>query len=156
MNYHHSTDCGPALPESLPGNGIYPRFKILVVDGDRVNRGELRSLLTIAGFAARSAGDGVEALRALASSAYDLLVADIALPRVDGRTLVKALRTSGSRMPVVMFSGDAPAEQLPDNLRGLVSAELRRTASCREIIAAAMRALVLESPQPSTLMGNAR
>ena len=45
------------------------------------------------------AGDGVEALEVLERRAVDLIIADVMMPRMDGYTLVKTLRTSGRGFP---------------------------------------------------------
>ena len=55
------------------------------------------------------AKDGVEALKALAGGAYDLLLLDVWMPRMNGLDLLAKLRTAKQRpRGVVMTSDDAP------------------------------------------------
>ena len=50
---------------------------ILIVDDDKTTRHVLSSVLTKAGFTTSVAKDGVEALKALGSGGYDLLLLDV-------------------------------------------------------------------------------
>jgi CheY-like chemotaxis protein/anti-sigma regulatory factor (Ser/Thr protein kinase) len=83
--------------------------KILVVDDDKTTRHVLRSVLTSAGFSTSVAKDGVEALKALRTQHFDLLLLDVWMPRMNGLDLLAKLRTVKSRpRVVVMTSDDAP------------------------------------------------
>jgi CheY-like chemotaxis protein/anti-sigma regulatory factor (Ser/Thr protein kinase) len=83
--------------------------RILVVDDDKTTRHVLSSVLTNAGFTTSVAKDGVEALKALRSGAYDLLLLDVWMPRMNGLDLLAKLRTAKHRpRVVVMTSDDAP------------------------------------------------
>jgi CheY-like chemotaxis protein len=83
--------------------------RILVVDDDRTTRHVLRKLLTNAGFSATVARDGVEALKALRSHRFDLLLLDVWMPRMNGLDLLARLRKRKARpRVVVMTSDDAP------------------------------------------------
>lgn len=79
-------------------------FHILVAEDD----GELRQLfcrvLTRNGFSAVGVPDGQAALDALEHNAIDLIVSDIMMPRIDGFALVRALRETGSTVPVLMIT----------------------------------------------------
>jgi CheY-like chemotaxis protein/anti-sigma regulatory factor (Ser/Thr protein kinase) len=83
--------------------------RILVVDDDKATRHVLRSVLTSAGFSTSVAKDGVEALKALRSGGFDLLLLDVWMPRMNGLDLLAKLRTDKTRpRVVVMTSDDAP------------------------------------------------
>ena len=83
--------------------------RILIVDDDKTTRHVLSSVLTSAGFMTSVAKDGVEALKALESDTYDLLLLDVWMPRMTGLDLLAKLRTATSRpRVVVMTSDDAP------------------------------------------------
>lgn len=83
--------------------------KILVVDDDTATRHVLKSVLTTAGYSTSVAKDGVEALKALGGSRYDLLLLDVWMPRMNGLDLLAKLRASDARPRViVMTSDDAP------------------------------------------------
>ena len=87
--------------------------KILVVDDDTATRHVLKSVLTNAGFATSVAKDGVEALKMLGSSQFDLLLLDVWMPRMNGLDLLAKLRARDARPRViVMTSDDAPGTLL--------------------------------------------
>jgi CheY-like chemotaxis protein/anti-sigma regulatory factor (Ser/Thr protein kinase) len=83
--------------------------KILVVDDDKATRHILRTVLTNGGYSTAVAKDGVEALKMLGSTRFDLLLLDVWMPRMNGLELLAKLRTIEARPRViVMTSDDAP------------------------------------------------
>jgi len=83
--------------------------RILVVDDDKTTRHVLQSVLNSAGFSTAVAKDGVEALKVLDTEAFDLLLLDVWMPRMNGLDLLAKLRTAKTRpRVVVMTSDDAP------------------------------------------------
>ena len=66
------------------------------------------------GFEVREAGNGSEALAALAAGAADLVMADWNMPVMDGLELVRAIRASPafSKVPVVMVTTEAEVDQM--------------------------------------------
>lgn len=65
---------------------------ILVVDDTRSMRKMVASVLQAAGYAVEEAEDGAEALEKAKARVFDLVVTDHNMPRMDGVTLVRALR----------------------------------------------------------------
>src|SRR5512147_1637121 len=90
---------------------------ILVVDDDKVIAGFLSELLTNAGYTARVARGGQEALDRLASperDEIDLVLLDVMMPDLDGFTALKRLRASPrtEHLIVIMLTGrDNPIEK---------------------------------------------
>jgi CheY-like chemotaxis protein/anti-sigma regulatory factor (Ser/Thr protein kinase) len=83
--------------------------KILVVDDDKATRHVLQGVLKNAGFSTSVAKDGVEALNALRTRRFDLLLLDVWMPRMNGLDLLARLRDVKTRpRVVVMTSDDAP------------------------------------------------
>ena len=83
--------------------------RILVVDDDKTTRLVLSKVLTSAGYLTSVAKDGVEALKALGSDRFDLLLLDVWMPRMNGLELLSKLRDREQRpRVVVMTSDDAP------------------------------------------------
>jgi CheY-like chemotaxis protein/anti-sigma regulatory factor (Ser/Thr protein kinase) len=91
--------------------------RILVVDDDKITRHVLSTVLTNAGFTTSVAGDGVEALEALGSEAYDLLLLDVWMPRMTGLDLLARLRTIEHRPRVVVMTSDDAPETLLEAVR---------------------------------------
>lgn len=83
--------------------------KILVVDDDRATRHVLSTVLTQAGYATTTAGDGLDALKAIRRRRFDLVLLDVWMPRMNGLELLAELKTRRTRPRViVMTSDDAP------------------------------------------------
>ena len=82
------------------------RIRVLVVDDSVVVRRLVSDVLSgdpaieVVG----TAPNGKLALTKLAQLAPDLLTMDIEMPEMDGIAAVRAMRASGSRLPVIMFS----------------------------------------------------
>ena len=77
----------------VPQNRAAPRVsRVLVVD-DSLVAGELqKNILRAAGYEAEIAGDGVEALECLRRENWDLVIADVDMPRMSGFELTAQLR----------------------------------------------------------------
>lgn len=67
--------------------------RILVVDDYADSREMYAEMLSFAGYLVVTAKDGAEALERAEKEHFDLIVLDIALPRMDGMTVIKELRT---------------------------------------------------------------
>lgn len=86
---------------------------ILVADDEPVLRGALVDLLVDEGYRVVTAGDGEEALQVAGDDPPDLIISDVAMPRMDGLELVHHLRERGVWIPVVLISGHAARAELP-------------------------------------------
>lgn len=79
-------------------------FKILVAEDDEQLRQLFCRVLSRNGFTAIPAKDGQDALEKMEQEYVDLVVSDIMMPRVDGYALVRALRESDDRIPILMIT----------------------------------------------------
>ena len=77
---------------------------ILVVDDTRSMRKMVAAVLQGAGYEVAEAGDGVEALELARERVFDLVVTDHNMPRMDGVTLVRELRSLPNYDPVAPAS----------------------------------------------------
>jgi two-component system OmpR family response regulator len=76
---------------------------VLIVDDDPHIRQLLAFAFTKAGVTTREAGDGEEALAAVAHAAPDLIILDINMPRMDGLEVCRRLRSEGD-IPILFLS----------------------------------------------------
>ena len=67
--------------------------RLLVADDSFTTRELIRSILQSAGYDVTTAVDGFDALDKLRTNAYDLVVSDVEMPRVDGFQLTSRIRT---------------------------------------------------------------
>lgn len=80
--------------------------RVLVVDDNSVNRKILARQLELAGTSADMAASGEEALAMWRSSPYDLMLADLQMPDMDGFELARRIRldeasTGSARLPIL-------------------------------------------------------
>ncbi|MDH2392714.1 response regulator transcription factor [Streptomyces sp. HNM0663] len=90
--------------------------RILIVDDEPAVREALQRSLAFEGYDTEVAADGVDALARAESYAPDLVVLDIQMPRMDGLTAARRLRSSGSRVPILMLTA---RDTVGDRVTGL-------------------------------------
>ena len=93
-------------------------MRILVVEDDSVLAAALTRALNQSAYAVDLAADGEAANDALATTAYDLVVLDIALPKVDGLAVLRRLRDRRLQTPVLILTA---RDTLEDRVLGLDS-----------------------------------
>jgi CheY-like chemotaxis protein/HPt (histidine-containing phosphotransfer) domain-containing protein len=84
--------------------------RVLVVEDNPVNQLVAVGLLEALGYSARTADDGIEALAALEEDAYDAVLMDVQMPRMDGYTATRAIRAAengAERVPVIAMTAAA-------------------------------------------------
>ncbi|EGV32038.1 two component transcriptional regulator, winged helix family [Thiorhodococcus drewsii AZ1] len=90
---------------------------ILLVEDDRQMADYLRKALVESGAVVDLAGDGREGLLMAASGDYDILILDRMLPGLDGLGIVRTLRASGNRTPVLFLSALGEVDDRVEGLR---------------------------------------
>jgi PAS domain S-box-containing protein len=82
-------------------------IRILVADDNESNRHLLETFLKETGAIVTTAGDGGEAVRLASSTAFDLILIDMQMPRVDGYEGTRLLRAQGYSGPIVAVTAHA-------------------------------------------------
>ena len=86
----------PPADEGLPVQRVsLAGLRLVVVDDEPDTREMVASTLEAHGAEVVPLGDAEEALRWLSSNSADLLVSDVAMPRMDGCALIREIRRSG-------------------------------------------------------------
>lgn len=78
-------------------------FRILIAEDDPSTARLLCAIVKRAGYEPLIAADGVQALELLDHNQIDLLLCDVMMPRMDGFTLTRTIRESGSMLPILML-----------------------------------------------------
>jgi CheY-like chemotaxis protein len=94
-----------------------PSRRILIVDDDRALRHALSALLTGAGHAVESAGDGPEALTLLHDRAFDIVLLDIGLPSMSGLDVLGQARAMDTPPLVIMMTADDTPHTLLESVK---------------------------------------
>jgi signal transduction histidine kinase/CheY-like chemotaxis protein len=103
-----------AVPMARPATPLNGR--VLVVDDNSVNRKILARQLELAGASTDSAAGGEEALELWRKGGYDLVLADLQMPTMDGFELARRIRQSEAaerraRTPILAVTASALEEQ---------------------------------------------
>jgi two-component system, OmpR family, response regulator len=93
-------------------------MNVLVVEDDKEVAEFVVTELRAAGHSCVHALDGEAAQRAVTGAAYDVMVVDRMMPRMDGLELIHSLRNSGNETPVLILSALADVD---DRVKGLHS-----------------------------------
>lgn len=114
----HSSHTARPILEPTTKTNVRPR--LLVVDDSFTTRELIRSMLVAAGYEVEAAVDGVDGLEKLRGAAFDLVVSDIEMPRMDGFQLAASVKNgeAGLALPVLLVSSLASDE---DRRRGLAA-----------------------------------
>lgn len=93
------------------------RGAVLVVDDEPGIRELLAQILVDEGYTVATVATGEEALGALSKEIFDVVLLDVQLPGLNGLEILRQLKASGNRVPVVMISGHATVEQAAEAVR---------------------------------------
>ncbi|WP_442940623.1 ATP-binding protein [Nostoc sp.] len=115
------------------------RARILLVDDNADMRGYLRRLLNQY-YEVETVNDGLAALTAIrrgGSAIYDLVLADVMMPRMDGFDLLRSLRASPNTqtIPIILLSARAGEESRVQGLETGADDYLIKPFSARELLA---------------------
>lgn len=97
-------------------------MKIMLVDDSRTMRTIQARILTELGYTDLvEACDGQDALSKLGAALPDLILLDWNMPNMDGLTFLKALRSSGRTMPVLMVTTEAEKTRVVEAIKAGVT-----------------------------------
>jgi len=97
--------------------------RILIVDDDTMLSSLLQLTLELEGYAIDTAADGAEALAKLEREAYDLIILDIVMPRMDGIKFLRLFHdrslAHGASPPPILVLSSAVDGQLTAQQRAM-------------------------------------
>jgi CheY-like chemotaxis protein/two-component sensor histidine kinase len=112
---------------------------ILVVDDDKLVRRFMSESLRTLGYKVHDVGDGSEALVLLDRHRFDLLLADFAMPGMNGAEVAKAAQLKQPGLPVLIVSGYADSSAVEGALG--TTGQLRKPFDMAELGAAVAETL---------------
>jgi excisionase family DNA binding protein len=117
------------------------RPRVLVADDESSIRELLSKTLALAEYEVETAQDGRAALDRLRLGRYDLLIADLKMPGLDGLTLIREARRLKSDLPVIIITGFSTESSAIEAVNHGVSGYLTKPFRVPQVLAAAARAL---------------
>ncbi|MFN8252691.1 MAG: sigma-54 dependent transcriptional regulator [Ferruginibacter sp.] len=78
---------------------------ILIIDDEKAIRKTLTEILSYEGYKIDEASDGEEGLKKFGEKAYDIVLCDIKMPKIDGIEFLEKAKDINPDVPVIMISG---------------------------------------------------
>ena len=128
-----------ASPATVPLRPEHPR--VLVVDDEASIRDLLAKTLALAEYDVDTASDASSALTRVRAAEYDLLIADLRMPGMDGLTLIRQVKKIRAEMPVIIITGFSSEASAIEAVNLGVAGYLRKPFRVPEVLAAAAKAL---------------
>ncbi len=114
---------------------------ILIAEDDKAVREFVSRALEHDGHDVTAVEDGIKALEALATGTFDLLLADIVMPELDGIALALKVSKEYPDMSILLMTGYAAERQRAHNLETLIHDVIAKPFTLRQICEAATRVL---------------
>ena len=135
---------GERLPQGAVADRPQPRegrSRVLVVDDESSIRELLAKTLALAEYDVDTAPDGRAALERLRLGNYDLLIADLKMPGMDGLTLIREAKRLKADIPVIIITGFSTESSAIEAVNLGVAGYLTKPFRVPQVLAAAARAL---------------
>ncbi len=97
-------------------------MKILLVDDSRTIRNIQKNTLATMGHSdVVEAADGLEALSMISAHSPDLVLVDWNMPKMDGITMVRKVRETDKKLPMIMVTTEAEKSRVMEALKAGVN-----------------------------------
>jgi excisionase family DNA binding protein len=125
-------------PRPAPGTG---RPRILVVDDEASIRDLLAKTLALAEYDVDVAPDGRSAVERMRLYPYDLLIADLKMPGMDGLAVIREAKRYKADLPVIIITGFSTESSAIEAVNLGVAGYLTKPFRVPQVLAAAAKAL---------------
>ena len=127
--------------EDRPAAAFDQPPRVLVVDDEASIRELLSKTLSMAEYDVDTAPDGRAAVERLRLGHYDLLIADLKMPGLDGLSLIREAKRLKSDLPVIIITGFSSESNAIEAVNLGVAGYLTKPFRVPQVLAAAARAL---------------
>jgi signal transduction histidine kinase/CheY-like chemotaxis protein len=147
----------PSEPAAAPASPPR-RLHVLIVDDNATNRLVAETLCSMFECTSHSVADGAEAVDAMGSGAYDLVLMDIKMPQMDGLEAtrhIRALPGPASAAPIVALTANADPWDAAEYLEAGMDAVVEKPIKPAALLAAMSAALETRAPKASQAVSGA-
>ena len=131
----------PAVVAIDKPQGRAGRPRILVVDDEASIRELLSKTLALAEYEVDTAPDGRAGVERLRLGHYDLLIADLKMPGMDGLSLIREAKRFRTDLPVIIITGFSTESSAIEAVNLGVAGYLTKPFRVPQVLAAAAKAL---------------
>ena len=131
-------------------------MRLLLAEDERSLSRALCAILTKNNYTVDAAYDGEEALDYLAVGEYDGIILDIMMPKLDGLSVLKKIRSQGSLVPVLLLTAKSEIDDKVDGLDAGANDYLTKPFAAKELLARirAMLRVQHQAPENRLTFGN--
>jgi excisionase family DNA binding protein len=134
------TAAAPAAPAARAAT-VASRPRVLVVDDEASIRDLLAKTLALAEYEVDVAPDGRSALDRMRMYPYDLLIADLKMPGMDGLSVIREAKRYKTDLPVIVITGFSTESSAIEAINLGVSGYLTKPFRVPEVLKQAEKAL---------------
>ncbi len=132
-----------------------PSAFILLVDDNKMGLAARRVVLEELGHRVTTAANGQEALHAVESHTFDLVITDWKMPKIDGIELIRRLRENSFTSPIILLSGFADSAGMREDKTG-ADAVVQKSANEVHVLLSTVKRLLNKKPQRKTVSSEGR
>ena len=133
--------------EEIIESGMFAGKRVLIAEDVEINREIVLALLEDSGMDISFAADGIEAVDKFSSApdAYELILMDIQMPRMDGYEATRRIRSSGvpnaDRIPIIAMTANVFSEDVSRCLSAGMNDHLGKPIDIKDVYAKLMKYL---------------
>jgi len=115
------------------------RAHVLIVDDDPAIREIVATILRREHITSDLATDGEDAIAHLDANAYQAVVLDLLMPRVDGAAVIRHMRAKNILTPVIVISAVAEKDELDPDIVRVTMKKPIELQDLRDVVGAVLR-----------------
>ena len=131
-------------------------MRILLIEDDKMIGAAIEQALKDAAYAVDWVTNGEEAIHAVDSETYELILLDLGLPKADGREVLRYVREFGRKIPVIIVTARDSVEDRIDGLDLGADDYLTKPFEIRELLARMRAVRRREGSGSPPLLSNGR
>jgi CheY-like chemotaxis protein len=131
---------------------------VLIADDNATNRMVAETLCSMFGYTSQSVSDGAEAVDAMRSGSFDLILMDIKMPLMDGQEAarrIRAMQGPASTAPIVALTANADPWDAAEYLEAGMDAVVEKPIKPAVLLAAMQAALEIRAGMTEQAMSGA-
>lgn len=119
------------------------RHRVLIVDDEEGIRDLLSRTLALAEYDVQTVSDGISALHELTETGepFNLVIADLRMPGMDGLTLIREVKQINPQLPIIIITGFSSESSAIEAVNLGVAGYLTKPVGIPQVLAAAAKAL---------------